>query len=361
MFTEFHTLDDKLQEQLNGRAFPDSSLFFDIETTGLDHRRSHLYLLGMIFQENGSWKLVQLFAEKPAEETEILEAFAKRLSVSSPLIYFNGTAFDIPYLQHRCDFHGLPLSWPDSPGLDLYRRIRPFQKLLDLPQCRQKDCEIFCGIFREDPFSGGQLTEVYRSYLETGEMRLKKALMLHNRDDMEGMVKILPLLSYSSLQEGQFHLISRNVSPEEQLCRLMLKLDFPLPRPLFLRRGAVHAEISGSQLLLTVPLFIGTLKYFYSNYKDYYYLPEEDQAVHKSVGAYVDKAHRRQARAFDCYQKKDGIFLPQFSDFHTPSFRTALRETSSYFLFREEEWLPESELPTAYAAHLIKELLRMPD
>ncbi len=66
MFTEFYTLDDKLQEQLNSRAFPDSSLFFDIETTGLDHRRSHLYLLGMIFQENGSWKLVQLFAEKPA-------------------------------------------------------------------------------------------------------------------------------------------------------------------------------------------------------------------------------------------------------------------------------------------------------
>ena len=101
MFTEFYTLDDKLQEQLNSRAFPDSSLFFDIETTGLDHRRSHLYLLGMIFQENGSWKLVQLFAEKPAEETEILEAFAKRLSVSSPLIHFNGTTFDIPYLQHR--------------------------------------------------------------------------------------------------------------------------------------------------------------------------------------------------------------------------------------------------------------------
>ena len=70
----------------------------------------------MIFQENGSWKLVQLFAEKPAEETEILEAFSRRLSVSSPLIHFNGTTFDIPYLQHRCDFHGLPLSWPDSPG-----------------------------------------------------------------------------------------------------------------------------------------------------------------------------------------------------------------------------------------------------
>ena len=31
MFTEFHTLDDKLQEQLNSRDFPDSSLFFDIE------------------------------------------------------------------------------------------------------------------------------------------------------------------------------------------------------------------------------------------------------------------------------------------------------------------------------------------
>ena len=106
---------------------------------------------------------------------------------------------------------------------------------------------------------------------------------------------------------------------------------------------------------------MGTLKYFYSNYKDYYYLPEEDQAVHKSVGAYVDKAHRRQARAFDCYQKKDGIFLPQFSDFHTPSFRTALRESFALLSLPGGGVAAGKRASDSYAAHLIKELLRMPD
>ena len=33
-------------------------------------------------------------------------------------------------------------------------------------------------------------------------------------------------------------------------------------------------------------------------------------AVHKSVGTYVDKAHRRPATAADCYIKKTGTFLP---------------------------------------------------
>ena len=39
-----------------------------------------------------------------------------------------------------------------------------------------------------------------------------------------------------------------------------------------------------------------TLKYFYDNYKDYFYLPKEDTAIHKSVATYVDKDFRQKAK-----------------------------------------------------------------
>ena len=46
---------------------------------------------------------------------------------------------------------------------------------------------------------------------------------------------------------------------------------------------------------MRVPLYEEEMKYFYSNYKNYYYLPDEDTAIHKSVASYVDKKYRVQA------------------------------------------------------------------
>ena len=52
------------------------------------------------------------------------------------------------------------------------------------------------------------------------------------------------------------------------------------------------------------------LKHFYKDYHNYYYLPKEDRAIHKSVGCYVERQYRRTAKASTCYVKKEGIFLP---------------------------------------------------
>lgn len=38
------------------------------------------------------------------------------------------------------------------------------------------------------------------------------------------------------------------------------------------------------------------MRHFYSDYKNYYYLPKEDMAIHKSVAAYVDHEYRENAR-----------------------------------------------------------------
>lgn len=54
---------------------PESCLFFDIETTGLSWRQSHLYLLGVIFYTSDGWIQKQWFCQRPKEEREVLEAF----------------------------------------------------------------------------------------------------------------------------------------------------------------------------------------------------------------------------------------------------------------------------------------------
>ncbi|MGN1205819.1 MAG: hypothetical protein ACI4SQ_02395, partial [Eubacterium sp.] len=45
------------------------------------------------------------------------------------------------------------------------------------------------------------------------------------------------------------------------------------------------------------------------DYQNYYYLPTEDTAIHKSVGIYVEKEFREPAKASNCYLKKKGEFV----------------------------------------------------
>ena len=96
-----------------------------------------------------------------------------------------------------------------------------------------------------------------------------------------------------------------------------LFLDFTLHdrsygAPLFLHRDGVYLWACGDHGRLRVPLTQAELKYFYPNPEDYYYLPMEDEAIHKSVSSFVERSHRVQAKASTCYTRRSGVFIPVF-------------------------------------------------
>ncbi len=68
-------------------------------------------------------------------------------------------------------------------------------------------------------------------------------------------------------------------------------------------------------LKLRLPVLTDTLKFFYADYRNYYYLPYEDTAMHKSVAAYVDAECKVKATKETCYTKKYAAFimLPAYS------------------------------------------------
>ena len=47
-------------------------LFFDIETTGFSGDTSNLYLIGCTYFQEGSWNLIQWFADTKAAEKDLL-------------------------------------------------------------------------------------------------------------------------------------------------------------------------------------------------------------------------------------------------------------------------------------------------
>ena len=97
-FSDDHII-HKLPQMLG--CSKDDILFIDIETTGLSPRNSEIYMIGLSYCENDSWRIVQLFAEGPAEEGHILKMFAKNFSGHSKVINFNGDRFDLPFLKSK--------------------------------------------------------------------------------------------------------------------------------------------------------------------------------------------------------------------------------------------------------------------
>lgn len=334
-------------------------LFFDIETTGFSGDTSQLYLIGCTYHDGFGWKLIQWFADTRNSEAELLTAFFTFMERFKVLVHFNGDGFDIPYLQKCCRRLGLPYGFDSIKSVDIYKKIKPYRKLLGLENMKQKSIEAFLGVNREDKYNGGQLIDVYREYLASPKTFLYDLLILHNEDDLKGMPSILPILNYADMMESPFSLDSQQIfscqgraESAQPFLNLIWKSPYSIPVPLEYDSAPVSLELNGDALTCNIALYEGELKYFYSNYKDYYYLPFEDTAVHKSIGEYVDKGARTRATARTCYTKKRGLFLPQFGALWSPSLQQEYKDSLTYAEYAED-MLSDSATADAYARQIL--------
>ena len=187
-------------------------------------------------------------------------------------------------------------------------------------------------------------------------------LKQHNYEDVLYMPKLLPVLSYPKLWEQAFSLQSLQASEYRSMdgasgnkeLFFTLALQYPVPKPVSFSYDDCYLSMSGSTARLRVRLFEGELRFFYDGSpKDYYYLPEEDIAVHKSIASAVDKEHRVQANASNCYGKKYAIFLPQYDAVFSPVFREQPRGRKCYFEL-SADFATDPAMQTDYVLHLLE-------
>lgn len=334
-------------------------LFIDIETTGFTAKSSSLYLIGTAYYEKGKWYVRQWFADAEGEEKQLLSAFFHFAMGYTHLIHFNGNNFDLPYLLEKCRQYDLPYNFNAFEGIDIYRRISPYKNFLRLPNCKQKTIEEFLGIGREDKYNGGELIGVYHTYLKEPTDFGLHALTLHNVEDMKGMLHILPALAYYDLfncpvkpKKAQANYYHDMDGTQHQELLIRLSLPSPLVRSLSGTANGCYFKGEGSEGTLRVPLYEEEMKYFYSNYKNYYYLPQEDTAIHKSVASFVDKQHRVQATASTCYTRKLSTYLPQWAVLFEPFFKREYNDKNIFFELTED-MKKERSLFSEYATHVL--------
>ena len=157
------------------------------------------------------------------------------------------------------------------------------------------------------------------------------------RMSWECCVIAYPMISHSSAPVTCRILGGDGSSVPENCC---LEASFPLcvPVPADIDRdaGPYRIRTLGDTVFITIPLNRRIMYHFFPDYKDYYYLPEEDTAMHKSVACFVDPSHRQKATAQNCYVKKEGIFLPQTEERFLPSFRSSYKDRISWFEYQTD-------------------------
>ena len=310
-------------------------LFFDIETTGFTPSNSSLYLIGCVYYKEQSWWLTQWFANGLSDEPYLLKAFFQFLHNYHTLIHFNGDTFDIPYITKCAHQYSILNTFSLVNSIDIYKLIKPLKKSFQLESLKLKSIETFLGIQREDTFTGGELIQVYHEYTKSKDPTLLNLLLLHNEDDLKGMPNILPILYYVDLLDSPIHF--QNSICNDEILECYFSCNISIPSPLHLQTKLGKLEMNGNTIKITIPIIYGNFKYFYPNYKDYYYLPLEDTAIHKKVAQFVDKENKKKATASTCYSRHNGYFLPISWDSSLPLLKTDYKSKDHFVLFENTD------------------------
>lgn len=412
MRTITNKLDYKLNYPLNEPYDLTDVLFFDIETTGFLASASYLYLIGAMYYEDDSWYITQWLSDDIQGEKTLLESFFNKVVSYKRLVHYNGSGFDLPYLEKKAKQFKLNSPLSSMESYDLYKKLLPFKKLLPIPNLKLKTVESFVGINREDKFSGEELIQIYANFLgkcqyeklraanastsnviaeykDDSELRieniknftskqLQDVLLLHNKEDIEGLLKVANLLYFTDIFEK---VLSPNILSSLKIDTHSLNgkidtitIDYEIPyhfhnpitikTPIFSSDNTKEADIHYPSLLLkltlwkntltiTIPVFNGELKFFPENYQDYYYLPVEDMVVHKSVAQFVDKEYRKKVKAQDCFLKKNGSFLPMPTPIYSPVYLFAYKDKISFCEIKSS-LLDNKDFLVAYVESLLQ-------
>ncbi|MBE5945017.1 MAG: exonuclease [Lachnospiraceae bacterium] len=332
---------------------PEDIVAFDIETTGFAAETTNLYLIGCAYYENNEWVITQWFNNDGISEREIIIDFFQFISRFKYIFNYNGDGFDIPYLCKKVSFLSLEYSFEKIESIDLYKLIRGFKDTLHLDNLKQKSIEKFLGINRLDKYSGGDLIKVYQDYVKTPNEIGKQLLLQHNYEDLEGLIYCSSLLAYVKFKAGCFAVKKMSVRDNRLLFSLIL--EYPLPKRITI--GLNDIIITGHQLEATinVPIISDELKFFFDNYKEYYYLPAEDMAVHKSVASFVDKDYRVQAKKETCYQKHKGHYITQIDSGILSGYKRCYKDKESYIEL-VDSFLQDLDMLNAYARHILSHI-----
>ncbi len=334
-------------------------LLLTIETTGLSYTSAFVFMFTAVYPEGPHWHRVTMLADHRRDERALLTALHEMLTNADVLYSFGHHAFSGRFLSERWENVVGEKAEFFPPGLeiiDMQHRLRKIRHLLMLDHLSRSDIEDLAGFKRKVRISGRKIAGSFSEYEKTRDMEIAGMLIRHQEEDIESLFRIGIMNAYCLFTEGDLtvthHEIFNALDPYLKI-EAVCGRDFPAD--LSASNEWCGITLSGSHITMCIPLFYGRLKYFLPGpAKDYYYLPEEDCAIHKSVAMFVDKAHRRKATQDTCYTTREGCFLAVPEADISPIFLKNRNERPAYIQYDEAQWQEDPALPHRIACMMAR-------
>ena len=320
------------------------TMLLTLETSGLSPRNSFVIMGGAGCRLSDGWHQTILIAENRRDEAALLQRLHDMLSGAETLYLFGYHTFFKRFINERwenitggaSDFFD-----PKLTIIDLQYRLKKIRSLLPLTSLSRHEIENSLGYKRSAPQTGREIAQIYGEYQQKGSTGVPNELLLHLQEDLMSYFSISALESYPLFFDGQFEPDRQKPFEiiDDQL-HIYASAVRAFPFPLSHTDEYREIKLEQSKITVTVPLYFGKLKFFYpGSPSDYFYLPEEDRAIHKSLGMFVDKKHRIRATRATCYTTREGLFLkcPVPSGFSS-LFYTDYNKPPAYIAYEPEKW-----------------------
>lgn len=295
-------------------------ILMDIETTGLSPEMSALFMIGCGWFEDQKLHVIQWLADSLElfGEQDILKTFSQwlldfaDLNRSPVLVTYNGTKFDLPFLNSRYEQCGLlnPLSTLQISHCDLYRKYLPLKKIWPVPNMKLKTLSQWMGYSFIAAPEGRKLIRTYHDYIKTKDPDMLNLLFLHNINDIESLMLLLPMQGWLNFFHGAYD-IMETLCIEQSRIRFKLESFSSLKSHFEWEAYDIKLSVTDSFASLLVPVYERGLRYYYTDYRNYVYLPAEDYALPKSMAKYMDRSYQEKACQENCYTwfKPDSQFM----------------------------------------------------
>ncbi len=227
--------------------------------------------------------LLSAGSEIESDEYDLLRRLAELLQPHKVLVTFHGTSSILPFLSKKYKLYGLADALEEKQHIDLADVLRPLYYLLRLPSRKAEDFLCFLGDGVSDPSAASSPYD----------------LLVSPEDFAAVLPHLTYLLPYIAFLDQPFNCISSEADREHLY--FTVAPPSPFPKPFSFRAGPFYLSVRGEKAAIAVQVFDGKVKYFYKNYKDFYFLAEEGYAVDKRIGSLVPKERRVPCRRDTAY------------------------------------------------------------
>lgn len=175
---------------------PGRLVFFDTETNGLAGGTGTIaFLIGLARYEDDCLCTRQLLITSFGAETALIEALRSFVSTRSCLVSYNGKSFDAPLVRTRARLSRVPDPLCGLEHVDLLHPVRRAFRH-DWPNCRLRTAEERALAFtRIDDLPGSLVPEVFRRFMQIGDIASLPKVLEHNRLDLVSLAALLKPLA----------------------------------------------------------------------------------------------------------------------------------------------------------------------